>query len=318
MIDISIVIVSWNTREFLLGCLRSIVSGRERVGIEIIVVDNASNDSSPDAVRMEFPEVRLIQNATNLGFAKANNIGIRASTGRYVCLINSDVVVSQGCLDRMCAYLDQHASIGLLGPKILNADLTLQLSCRQFPDLWSSFCRALALDTIFPRYPLLSGSLMRSFSHDEAIQVDVLSGCFWMIRRATVAGVGLLDEDFFMYSEDVDYCKRCWRSGWEIVYSPEVTAVHHGGASSSHFPVRFEVEGLRARLQYWRKHHSRISQAGFAFISLLHQVRKIVQGIVLYIVRSSERERITAEIKASIACSRWLLCGSTPHQNQTS
>jgi GT2 family glycosyltransferase len=312
--DISIVIVSWNTVDYTLECLRSIIPHTHEHTLEVIVVDNASTDGSADAVHAKFPDVCLIRNEKNLGFAKANNLGIRRSSGRYICLINSDVVVSERCLDRMCEFMDRQTSIGILGPKVLNGDSSLQLSCREFPSLWNSFCRALALDSIFPHLRWFSGSLMRSWTHDQVQPVDVLSGCFWMVRRSALDEVGLLDEEFFMYSEDVDYCKRCWRDGWEIVYFPDVAIVHYGGASSSHAPVRFEVEGLRARLRYWRKHHNRLAQMSFVLITLLHQSRKLLQAAILYILRSSDRKRAASDMQSSVACGRWLLRSGLPGQ----
>ena len=306
MVDISVIIVSWNTAQLLLGCLRSLTCGANRHPIEIIVVDNASTDGSPEAVQREFPNVTLIQNEMNLGFAKANNIGIRKCTGRYICLINSDVVVTEGCLDRMCAYMEQHPSIAVLGPQILNSDSTIQLSCREFPTLWNSLYRVMALDTIFPSWRLFGG-LMRYWGHDTTRCVDVLSGCFWMVRRKTLNEVGLLDEEFFMYSEDVDYCKRCSQKGWEIVYFPGAKAVHYGEASSSHSPTRFSLEMLKANLQYWRKHHSRPAQVVFLGICLFHQIRRVIQGTVLYLLKPSEKKNILVRTKASVAGALWLL-----------
>jgi len=300
--------VNWNAVQFLLECLRSIACGRHQHTSEIIVVDNASTDGSPEAVQREFPNVTLICNDSNLGFAKANNIAISKSIGRYICLINPDVIVSGGCLDRMAAYMDQHPSIGILGPQILNPDSTIQFSCRRFPSLGNSLCRAMALDTVFSRFPFFGDPLMMSWTHDTIRPVDVLSGCFWMVRRETIEEVGLLDEKFFMYSEDLDYCKRCWQKGWEIVYFPDVTALHYGAASSSHMPVRFEIEGLKATLRYWKKHHSRPARMAFSGINLLHQMRRILQGAIRYVFfNPPERNRFLNEIKAGVACSLLLL-----------
>jgi|SRR3990172_3060121 len=305
--DLSIIIVNWNGGETFLRCLRSVVQGATSCHTEIIVVDNASTDGSPDAVEREFPEITLIRNRTNEGFAKANNIGIRRSTGRYVALINPDVIVTPGSLDRMLTFMTRHPSIGVLGPQVLNEDSTLQLSCREFPNLWNSFCRALALDTMFPSWRLLGGYLMTYWSHDTTRRVDVLSGCFWLIRQQALDTVGLLDEDFFMYSEDVDFCKRVWRAGWEVVYWPHVKVVHYGGICSSHFPVHFNVAMLQAGRQYWRKHHGRVARICFWAISLLHQARRTIQGAVLYSLRREQKRNTLTEVKSSVACFLWLL-----------
>jgi hypothetical protein len=310
-LDLSIVIVSWNAKAFLLECLRSLSSETESRRAEIIVVDNASADGSPAAVRNEFPHVKLLRNPANLGFAKANNIGIRQSVGRFVCLINSDVKVLAGCFDLLLAYLEQNPSVGILGPKILNADMTLQPSCRAFPNLWDSLCRALALDTLFPRSSLFGRYFMGRWPHDSTRRVDVLSGCFWMVRRQAIDHVGLLDEDFFMYAEDKDWCKRFRKAGWDVVYFPEAQAVHYGEGSSANAPVRFYVEMQRANLQYWKKHHGRPAQMLFLLISVLHQVIRILRGTLSCILKPASASHMKPKIRRSVICLRWLIHGTS-------
>jgi GT2 family glycosyltransferase len=300
-VEVSVVIVNWNAGHCLQDCLHSLTGNTKR-RVEIILVDNGSTDGSPEAAQRAFPDVDIIHTGSNLGFAAANNIGIRKSSGRFVCLINPDVVVHAGCLDRMADYMEQHPSVGMLGPKVLNTDLTLQLSCWRFPSLWSSACRAVALDAVFPRSLIFGDVLMTSWAHDAIRPVDVLSGCFWMIREETLASVGLLDEDFFMYGEDVDYCRRCWDRGMQIVYHPLATVVHHGGASSSHAPVRFQVENLKGTLRYWRKHHTRRAVNVFSAISLVHQFRRFLQGLAGYMFVTAKRNGCLTQIRASIAC----------------
>jgi GT2 family glycosyltransferase len=158
--DFSVIVVNWNGGDLFLQALQSMIHATERRHMEIIVIDNASTDGSLERVQQDFRGVQLIRNGSNLGFSKANNIGIRRSKGRYICLINPDVIVPPGILDRMSAYMDEHPSVGILGPKISNADLSLQFSCREFPSLWNNFCRAMALDTMFPQ--LVADPLMQS------------------------------------------------------------------------------------------------------------------------------------------------------------
>src|SRR5579872_5053855 len=143
--EISVIIVNWNTKDLLRGCLESLVASAPARSIEVIVVDNASSDGSPQMVRAEFPWVELIQSHENLGFAKSNNIGIRRSSGKYICLVNSDIKVLPGCFDALAEYLDTHPAVGGVGPRVLNSDLTLQSSCRRFPTLWNNFCSATGL-----------------------------------------------------------------------------------------------------------------------------------------------------------------------------
>ncbi|MCK5509900.1 MAG: glycosyltransferase family 2 protein [Desulfobacterales bacterium] len=299
MIDLSIIIVSWNAKKYLLECLESVRKETASFRTEVIVVDNASTDGSVEAVKKSFPNVKLIQNNKNLGFAKANNIGISQSAGKYMCLINSDVKILEGCIDRMCVYIDEHPSVGILGPKIFNMDMTLQCSCRKFPSLWRNLCGAFAMESIFPRiyYYLI----------DKAGKVDVLSGCFWMISRKAITEVGLLDETFFIYAEDLDWCKRFRDVGWEIVYFPDAAAIHYGGASSSNAPVKFYVEMQKANLKYWEKHHSRLSQICFMLIVMLHQALRIIRGTVIYSIKPSGREKMAIKIKRSYSSILWLL-----------
>lgn len=251
-------------------CLRSIRSHRPSKAFEVIVVDNCSSDGSAEMVETEFPQVVLIRNEANFGFAKANNIGIRRSRGRYLALVNSDVELLEGCFDRMCEFMDQHPRAGISGPLILNSDRTVQASCRTLPSLWRSFCEATWLNQIFRSSRLFSAERMLYFKHDAMRSVEVLSGCFWVVRREALDEVGLLDERFFIYAEDMDWCRRFREAGWEVMFYPGAAAVHHSGASSANAPLRFSQEQLKARLQYWQKHHSRPAVLAFAMILLLH------------------------------------------------
>ena len=304
MPDVSIVIVSWNARRYLAGCLESIAETAGHLDLEIIVVDNASSDGSPEMVHGSFPHVRLICSGENLGFAKANNLGLRAATGGYAFLINSDVVVRQGCLENLKKYLDTHPRVGMAAPRILNADGSLQPSCRRFPRVWNSICEMLALPNLFPRSPIFGGTFMHWWPHDGERRVEVLSGCFWAARREAVDEVGLLDESYFIYGEDIDWCKSFHQGGWDVVFFPGAEAIHFEGASSSNAPVRFYVEMQKARLQYWRKHHGRCGLAFCWTLSLLHQTSRLAIRSLLYVVRPASRGTTGHKIKRSFACLR--------------
>ncbi len=305
--DISIIIVSWNAKEFLSECLQSLTAETDNHCSEIIVVDNASTDGSLELVQKHFPHVKLIRSNTNVGFAKANNIGIRQSIGRYVAFINSDVKVLEGCLNRILAYMDKHPDIGMLGPKILNPDSTVQRSFMRFPTLWNNLCRALALDTLFPKSKLF-GDLFTTFgSYDTIRTVEVIFGCFWMVRREALNQVGLLDENFFIYGEDIDWCKRFWDSDWKVVFFPYAEAIHYGGASSSNVPIRFHLERQQAILQYWEKYYSRPILICLLLILWFYQIVRIVGHTVLYIIKPSKRIQAAFTIKKSTACIRCIL-----------
>ncbi len=280
MIDVSVIIVSWNAKRYLLNCLQTLFVNKHEYRQEIIVVDNASTDGSADAINKRFSFVKLIRNKNNLGFAKANNIGINASAGRYICLINSDVIVRNECIERLLYYMDKHLEIGILGPMILNGDLSLQPSRMYFPTLARSFREALGLHLILS---FAGSSSNRELYENKrnAQAVDALSGCFLMVRQAAFQQVGLLDESYFMYLEDLDWCKRFHEYGWNVVYYPKAEAIHFGAMSSSILPSRFFREQLRSRLLYWDKHHGKVKQKIIAAISLLRILVRIIRMAVL-------------------------------------
>jgi GT2 family glycosyltransferase len=268
--ELSIIIVNWNAKNFMRDCLRSIYSHRPLKGFEVIVVDNCSSDGSAEMIANEFPQVVLIKNEGNFGFAKANNIGISHSRGKYLALVNSDVEVLAGCFDKICDFMDQNPLVGLSGPLILNTCGSVQVSCRNFPSLWRSFCEATWLNQIFYNYSFFSAERMLFSMHNSTRRVDVLSGCFWIARRDALDEVGLLDERFFIYAEDMDWCRRFWESSWMVVFYPDARAIHHSGGSSKREPLRFSQEQLKARLQYWKKYHGRSIVLAFSLILLLH------------------------------------------------
>jgi GT2 family glycosyltransferase len=305
-IDVSIIIVSWNSKGFLLECLESLGAESQAGNMDIIVVDNASTDGSQGSMKEKFPSVKLIQNKTNLGFAKANNIGIRESRGRYICLMNSDIKVLGNCIDRLYKYMEQHPSIGIVGPKLLNPDLTLQTSCKKFPSLWNALCEAIGLHRILGRFRVFSGNEMHFFAHDSIQRVDAIAGAFLMARRDAIEKIGLLDEDFFFYAEDIDWCKRFWNGGWEIVFFPDAVAIHYGGGSSSLEPNRLAKERVRAIIKYWRKHHNWAERVGLFIIILFHEALRIILRGFIYYLKPSKRTETVKQIEKDIACMRSL------------
>lgn len=306
-LGLSIIIVTWNAKKYVWECLKSLEQQSKDLSVEIIVVDNASSDGTPELVRGQFPQTRLVQNQRNLGFARANNIGINLSRGKYVCLVNSDVYVPSGCLAMMLSYLEQNPTVGILGPRMLRPDGAVGRSYMRFPTVWNCFCRALALDSLFKGAKLFGGFLMTDFKNNRTADVEVLNGWFWMVRRSALEAVGLLDEDFFMYGEDIDWCKRFHNAGWRTVYYPEAEAIHYGGASSSSAPVRFYIEMEHANLYYWKKHHHRFGEVSFFVTTWLHNVIRLLGYAVLYLLKRSQRSEAVFKIRRSIACILWLI-----------
>jgi GT2 family glycosyltransferase len=309
---VSVIIVSWNARACLEQCLASLTQETCRYPMEIIVVDNASSDGSAECVENQFPHVRLVRNDSNLGFARANNVGIAQSKGRYLCLVNSDVKVLKDCITRLVDYCEEHLQVGMVGPRVLGGDGKLQRSCRGFPNLWNMFCRALALDTFFPRVKAFCGYALSHWPHDTLTEVDILSGCFWLARRDAAEGVGGLDESFFMYGEDMDWCRRFRSAGWELVFVPGAEAIHYGGASSANAPVRFAVELQRADFQYWRKHYSSLKVASYFLLACLYNVFRIAGFLLAVLASKKQRSLRWQKVQMSLACLEWMFLGRKP------
>jgi GT2 family glycosyltransferase len=307
-VDMSIVIVTWNAKKYAHECLTSLLRQNVDFSVEIIVVDNASSDGTPELVRDEFPQVKLIRNDRNLGFAAANNIGLRETTGDCVCLINSDVVVPDGCLETIFQYMRRNPRIGLLGPQMIGPNGTVQRSTMRFPTVWNSFCFAVALGSVFRHSKLWGGFLMEDFAHDHVRDVEVLNGWFWVTRRQALDQVGLLDERFFIYGEDIDWSYRFHQAGWRVVFYPGASALHYGGASSSNAPIRFYIEMQRANLQYWEKHSNAFGKCGYLVSTMLHHVLRVLGYSVVYSLLRSKRDQAAYKVKRSVASIRWL-CG---------
>ena len=300
--DVSIIIVSWNTQAMLGRCIESICTNTKNITSEIIVVDNASSDGSAETVEKEFPQVKLIRNEENLGFAKANNIGIRESTGRYIYLVNSDVIVLDNCIDGLIKFMDKNPLVGMAGPRILNPDHTLQCSCRHFPSAWNNLCQVLGLNYVFPKSAFFSEPMMKYWPHDVERKVDVLSGCFWMVRREALDEVGLLDERFFFYGEDIDWCKRFHKAEWDVMFYPGAEAIHFGWASSNNAPIRFYIEMQKADLQYWRKYHGNLGRLTYWIIILVRQLLRIPVFAFMYVFRAKNRDTARFKLNRAHAC----------------
>jgi GT2 family glycosyltransferase len=230
--DLSVIIVNYNVKAFLEHSLLSIREALKGLEGEVLVVDNASDDGSVEMVRQKFPEVRLIVNQRNVGFAAANNIGIRESSGEYLLLLNPDTVVQEDTFHVMAEFFKMHGDAGMAGCKILNPDGTLQLACRRsFPTPWVAFTKVVGLSAMFPNSTLFGQYNLTYRNPDEVSEVDAVSGSFMFLRRSIVENIGGLDEQFFMYGEDLDFCYRVKKAGWKIFYVPATRIIHYKGES---------------------------------------------------------------------------------------
>ncbi|MCL4683626.1 glycosyltransferase family 2 protein [Myxococcota bacterium] len=264
---LTIVIVSWNTRELLLAALAAVLP-LDPVRGEVIVVDNASDDGSPDAIEARFPDVRVIRNERNLGFAGGVNVGLRAAREPYVLLLNSDTLVRGDAIAKLLAYAEAHPKAGIVGPRVLNEDGSLQESRFRFPSLLNLFLAASYLYKLFPHSRWFNRERMGGADVRLPAQVDAVSGCCFLMRRDMLERIGLLDETFFMYAEETDLCWRAWRAGYEVHYAPVGEIVHLGGGSSRLARRRNFLEFRRSILRFFAKHRGR-GQAELARVLLL-------------------------------------------------
>jgi len=243
----SIVIVNWNTEALLRQCLASILAHPPEGDYEVVVVDNASTDGSVAMVRDEFPSVTLLANEKNVGFAAGNNLAMEASTADMVLLLNSDTVVRPGALETLRQFMERHPEAGAAGARLLNPDGSLQPSCFPLPTLLSEGMHLFHLDHRRRR-------VMHEWDVSQPRRVDVLLGACMLLRREAVAQVGLLDEGYFMYSEEVDYCRRLQEAGWALYWVPEAEVVHYGGQSTRQVATEMFLRLYAGKLRYFRKH----------------------------------------------------------------
>ncbi|MBK7897708.1 MAG: glycosyltransferase family 2 protein [Anaerolineaceae bacterium] len=255
--DLSIIIVSWNVRELLANCLRSVLAQTGLV-LQIIVVDSASADGSAAMVAAQFPQVELVACQENVGFPKGNNLGLARANGRFILLLNPDTIVHGNALAQMVFYLAENPQVGVLGPQLLNDDGTVQSSRRRFPTLRTAYFESTWLQPYAPQ-AVLDEYYMRDVGDGETAVVHWVMGACLMTRQEVVAQVGGLDEAYFMYSEELDYCRRVHAAGWQVVYYPQAQVTHLSGKSSEQAVAHRHINFNRAKLRYFRKYHGRFA-----------------------------------------------------------
>lgn len=296
-LDLSIVIVGYNSRGDLDGCLRAIEASNDKVTRETIVIDNASSDATVDLVKREFEWVRLFENSSNVGLARALNRGIREASGRYVLVLNPDIRIERGSLDALMAFMDSHSDVGMAGAKLLNIDGSLQYSCRGFYTFWTLVLRRTFLGALFKRSRTIRRHLMLDYDHEAEREVDWILGACMLVRRDALADVGPMDERFFLYFEDVDWCYRMWRGGWKVYYVPASVMTHRHARESARPGISRQLVAHLLSLAhfyekwggfiYALKKHRRIFMTSLLLVS---DVVAINAGFALaYLLRSSLR-----------------------------
>lgn len=314
------VVVSWNVEALLRIGLRSVCDelaekeSTSALSAQIFVVDNASHDGTVDMVTREFPQVSLIANQSNVGFTRGNNQALRLAKGRYLCLLNPDCEVLPGALRAMIDYLDAHPTVGAVGPRLIFPDGSPQSSRRRFPTLRTAFVESTILQRWFGNSRVVRDYHCADRADDLAQEVDWLVGACLMIRREALEQVGLLDEGYFMYSEELDWCYRARQAGWKIVYLPEATVVHHEGKSSEQNLASRDIHFHDSKCRFFSKHHGPAQGMllrVFIFLTFLYQiVEESLKFVLVAGNREMRRHRLAALAQVSRHQFKGLLRGS--------
>jgi len=253
LIDLSIIIVNWNTKEYLLRCLESVFRSGKNSSWEVILIDNGSRDGSGPEAKRSFPKIRLIMNERNLGFAKATNQGIQQASGRYVLLLNPDTEVREGAVEKLMAFIEDHPDAGVAGGQLFNRDGSKQNSIANFPSLATELLNKSLLRWLFPkRFP------GKERDYPGPIEVDSIIGACMITRREALKQVGLLDEDYFLFFEETDWCYRMKTAGWKVYHVPQAEIVHYQGKGAETRKKEAKLEYYRSRYKFFRKNRGEL------------------------------------------------------------
>lgn len=257
--DLLVCIVSFNTRDLLRDCLNSLYSSSTRYSYEVVITDNGSSDGSQEMLAAEFPRVQVIRNDTNQGYTRPMNQALQAGSGRYLMQLNPDTLLHPGLIDTLVDYMDANSQVGICTPKVLNRDGTLQKQCRRSAARpWDAISYILGLSLLFPKSRVFGRYLMEYLPDDQIAEVEAVSGSCMLIRRAVIEQIGYLDEQFFAYQEDAEFCFRARKAGWKIFFVPQAQITHFGGLGGSRFvPYRGIYAWHHSFYLYYRKHLAR-------------------------------------------------------------
>lgn len=281
-LDLSIIIISYNTSDLLDKCLASIYSRPQLLEFEVIVVDNASADGSAAMVERKYPLVRLVANAANRGYAPANNQGLEICRGRHALLLNSDTEVLADALPALVRYADANPGVGIVGAQLRNTDGTLQPSGNRIPTVLGQVWWSLPFYRLFGSGPLGNRFFDRNRDYEQIADVDEVSGAALLVRREVWESVGMLDVEYFFYFEDVDFCVRAKKAGWRVVYLPSAKILHHWGRSSKKPGMWFYIRSLKSHFHYMRKVHGRFGELAIRAVTAVRVFFKIVVSLFRY------------------------------------
>jgi len=306
-VKLSIVIICWNDLGVLRDCLRSIYAGTHSTEFEVIISDNGSNDGSLEFIYQNYKNAYVIENAVNLRFSKANNVGIQASKGELILILNPDTLIHEGALDKWVKFADRHPEAGAFGCRVLNADGSCQGSSRPFPTIWREWISALCLRPLAYLSDVFISDTYTGWGQDTERTVDWQSGCCVMFRADLLKRLGGFDERFYFHKEEVDLCHRVWDAGYPIWFAPEVTITHLGGQSTKRFPIAFELDKYRNHYFYYYKYFGRsgvcrlrrvilarllLRHAGYSLIYLLRPTETLNNRLTLYRTAMAWNKRV--------------------------
>ncbi len=282
-VDVSILVVAWNVKALVYDCLKSVYDQTQGVSFEVIYVDNASKDGSVDMVRKEFPSARIIENQENKGFIKANNQAIEVARGRYVLLLNSDTIVLDNAIAKTVQFADAQPEAAVVGCRVLNRDRTLQRTCFMYPSLLNGFLYGSYLYKVFPGSRFFGRERMTWWDFNEVREVQTICGCYSLVRTAAIQQVGVMDETYFVYGDDPDWCYRFTKAGWKVLFTPSAQIIHLGGQNTSHMARQFRLQLEGSKLIFMRLHRPRwafpIARLWTAMFFLLRAPGWVVHGV---------------------------------------
>jgi len=289
-IQLSIIIVTHNAKDFLRNCLKSVFEKIKNLSFEVLVVDNASSDGTFEMLKNEFPQVKVIFSKENLGFAKANNLAIKEAKGKYIFLLNPDTILLDENFEKLIDFAQKNPDVGAIGPKVLNSDLTIQHQCKRgFPTPWNIFCYLSGLAKIFPKSKIFAGYLLTYLDTEKIQGVDSLSGCAMVVKREVIEKVGMMDEDYYLYGDDLDWCYRIKSAGWKVVYFPETKIIHYGGKGGTGKKPYFNIYHFyRSAFIFYKKH---LAKKYFFLINWLVYLGIFFRFLMVIIVNFFKKEK---------------------------
>lgn len=294
--DISIIIVNWNTKDFLINCIDSIYTTIKNLTFEIFVVDNGSSDGSAEAVKTKFPRIKLILNRSNLGYAKANNQALQEMKGTYAVLLNSDTQLTPRAIEVLVDFMDHNDKVGICGGQLLNADGSKQNSIANIPTLATELLNKSLLRRLFPsKYP------GKEHTFKSPVEVDSVIGALMVVRKSAIDKVGLFDEDFFLFLEETDWCLKMKQNGWKVFHHPEAKVYHFQGQTAGRVHVRARIEYWRSRYIFFKKHYSftisTILKAGLIIKLLVNLIFLCILILVSLFTYKKAREKLNLSFK---------------------